>query len=85
LAGVAEDCSLFTGAAHRGSHPKVWRLLTGPAALAAPVVAGSGEVVAGAGPHGLYWLTVEIHLSGCYRKLAVPSRAELAAALDADG
>ena len=26
--------------------------------------------------------TVEIHLSSCYRKLAVPSRAELAAALD---
>ena len=41
-------------------------LLTGPAALAAPVVAGSGEVGAGAG----------------YRKLAVPSRAELPAALD---
>ena len=35
-------------------------LLTGPAALAAPVVAGSGEVVAGAGPHGLYWLTVNL-------------------------
>jgi DNA-binding NarL/FixJ family response regulator len=28
--------------------------------------------------------TVEIHLSSCYRKLAVPSRAELAAALDAE-
>ena len=27
--------------------------------------------------------TVEVHLSSCYRKLAVPSRAELAAVLDA--
>jgi len=35
-------------------------LLAGPAALAAPVVAGSGEIAVGGGPHGLYWLTVNL-------------------------